>query len=265
MWTVRQWFVRTAHSAELRLRPTGRLIYVLSASTLTAGIASAVLQCPSELSVSASAIQDELCCFRRTLFEFDSREGFESQQWRSVDDVVMGGVSRSQVEFCDKEKQGFLRFSGEVKRVPFLFKGGFSSAKVSEPLKIKPDELSRYEGCGVIVRGDGKIYKLRIERLDLNLDGVHWQASFKAPEGSWAPILINWDSFVPVRRGKEQDIPKSRLFDAASKAKDGYGEYRLGILVSDNQIGPFTLELQKMFTYSNPEIDGECKSGPASI
>lgn len=153
------------------------------------------------------------------LVDFD--DAGEYRDWRPVDDVVMGGVSRSSLQ---PVAPGIARFSGQVS---LDHGGGFASIR-TEP------RAWRTEGATAIVmrcRGDGHTYKFTV-RVDDGYDGLQYQARFQPARSDWTIVRLPIAAFAATFRGRK--VP-------------GIGPLRpqlirrLGLMVSDRQAGPFEL------------------------
>jgi monofunctional biosynthetic peptidoglycan transglycosylase len=143
--------------------------------------------------------------------------------WRSIDDVVMGGVSRSDMVV----KDGIATFRGEVS---LENNGGFASVR-SMP---EVHDLRGYDGLVLRVRGDGNRYAFRL-RNSAAFDGASFQVRLRPPPGEWVEIAIPFSDFVPVFRGR-------RL--AGHPPLDPSRIMTFGLLISDKQEGPFQLDIQ---------------------
>ena len=124
-----------------------------------------------------------------TLLDFD--DAAEAAAWYAVDDVVMGGVSRSGF---DLSEPGIARFSG---RVSLENGGGFAS------VRTPPRDWDAAGATAFVlrVRGDGRSYKLTVRTGD-GFDGVQYQARFAPPAGEWTEVRLPVASFVPTFRGR---------------------------------------------------------------
>jgi monofunctional biosynthetic peptidoglycan transglycosylase len=163
---------------------------------------------------------------------FDFGDPDRAGGFAPVDDAVMGGRSRSSAVLDG----GALRFEGEVSLEDG---GGFASIR-SAPA---PLDLSGAAGLALRVRGDGKRYKVNL-RTDDALDGVTWQAAFETATGGWEVILLPFEGFAPMVRG--------RPAPAAGPLQPGRIR-TVGLLISDRQAGPFRLELAAVAGY---RLDG---------
>lgn len=148
--------------------------------------------------------------------------------WRNIDDAVMGGRSASEMRFS----YGSAVFSGNVS---MQNGGGFASAR-SQPID---HDLTRFRGISIRVRGDGKVYAIRI-RSDRGFDGVNYQASLETVDGKWIEIRIPFDLLLPVFRGRP--VSGYPPLDRASIKT-------FGLMVSRRQMGPFRLEVDWIRAY----------------
>jgi len=159
-----------------------------------------------------------------TLLDFDDEA--DAALWRPVDDVVMGGVSRSAFEIAGP---GVARFTGNVSLETF---GGFASVRTPP---------RQWDTAGAIafvlrVRGDGKQYKFTLRTGDA-FDGIQYQARFQPPVGQWAEVRLPVESFVATFRGRK--VPFAPRLDPAKVRA-------LGLMISDKQAGPFELLIDRI-------------------
>jgi monofunctional biosynthetic peptidoglycan transglycosylase len=159
-----------------------------------------------------------------TLLDFD--DAAEAAAWYAVDDVVMGGVSRSGF---DLPEPGIARFSG---RVSLENGGGFAS------VRTPPRDWDTAGATAFVlrVRGDGRSYKLTVRNGD-GFDGVQYQARFAPPAGEWTEVRLPVASLVPTFRGRAL---------AGVPPLDPAGVRALGFMVSDRQAGPFELLIDRI-------------------
>lgn len=140
-----------------------------------------------------------------------------------VDDVVMGGHSRS--SFGPHSRDTSL-FSGLVS---LENGGGFASVRMG----LARTDFSEVESLKLRVRGDGRVYQLRLRSEDSE-DGPGYAARFETTAGQWEILTIPLSDFEATFRGRP--VPEVRpLRDSAV--------CQIGILISDRQEGPFRLEM----------------------
>ena len=156
---------------------------------------------------------------RTVLIDFD--DPGDVAQWTPVDDVVMGGVSRSA---CTQAGPGIARFAGHVS---LANSGGFASIR-TRPRAWQTEGASAFV---LRVRGDGRTYKFTI-RTDDGYDGVQYQSRFTPPAAGWHEARLPTESFAATFRGRT--VPGAPPLDP--------GRVRaLGLMLSDRQAGTFEL------------------------
>jgi monofunctional biosynthetic peptidoglycan transglycosylase len=153
-----------------------------------------------------------------TIFDFARGD----ELWPSINDGVMGGVSSGEMT---RSISGFATFQGTVS---FDNNGGFASVR-SQP---RVHDLSAYDGLVIRVRGDGKRYGFRL-RTDASFDGVSYQVVIEPPADEWTELLLPFESFVPVFRGRRVD--RHPPLDRRRVAT-------FGLLIS-RQEGPFRIDI----------------------
>ena len=158
----------------------------------------------------------------RTLVDFVAADSSLSE-WRTVDDVVMGGVSRSRIH---RTEDGTAVFEGTLS---LENNGGFASVRTL----TEPPDLSGCKDVVVRVRGDGRRYRLRL-RTDERFDGIAYQATFPTEAGEWTEVAIPFTAFEPSFRGRKP--PGAPPLDPARIRQ-------VGFLVADGQEGEFRLEV----------------------
>lgn len=128
----------------------------------------------------------------KILFDFNNPSVDVKNVWGAVDDVVMGGVSQSNI----KLSSGTALFSGNVSTEN---SGGFASVRTKN---FDPSfNLSGYEGVEIRVKGDGKRYKI-ILRTETNWDGVGYCYSFDTEADTWINVKVPFAELTPVFRAK---------------------------------------------------------------
>ena len=126
------------------------------------------------------------------LFDFNKNSNIED--WRIVDDVVMGGRSSGSFSISP---EGFGLFEGQIS---LENNGGFSSVRYQFK-KLKVNEASK-----IIIRlkGDSKNYQFRIK--DKTSTYYSYIASFQT-SGEWEEIEIPLKDMFPSFRGRKLDMP----------------------------------------------------------
>jgi len=159
-----------------------------------------------------------------TLLDFD--DAADLALWRPVDDVVMGGVSRSTFE---RAGAGVARFSGNVSLENF---GGFASVRTPP----RDWDAAGAQAFLLRVRGDGKTYKFTVRTSD-GFDGIQYQSRFTTTAGEWTDVRLPVREFVATFRGRK--VPFAASLDPA-KAR------AIGFMISDKQAGPFELLVDRI-------------------
>eukprot|EP00166_Cyanidium_caldarium_P002820 ctg_277.g119 len=141
-----------------------------------------------------------------------NESGSIREHWGAVDDIVMGGVSSSHLEWMPTLRSA--RFTGQVRTENF---GGFASVRTL-PFR-RPLDLRPYDGFELRVRGDGQRYKF-IVRCDERWDGLAYCFSFDTqdarewPADQWQTVRMPFRQFVPVFRASTR--PNEPPLDASS-------------------------------------------------
>ena len=163
----------------------------------------------------------------------DFRSPDEAQSWEVINDVVMGGISKSTMLITSHKT---ALFEGNVSLKNY---GGFAS------IRTYPHDylLGSYDGLIIRVKGDGKSYRLRL-RTDDQFDGIAYQATFLTTSDKWGTVHLPFRDFIPVYRGHIiTDAPS--LNPAHIK--------RLGFMIADKQSGPFRLEIEWVKAYAEKQ------------
>jgi len=160
---------------------------------------------------------------------FDFSQSQNALAWRSIDDRVMGGVSRS--NFTAKDDDGaFAVFSG------FLSldnNGGFCSVRADLNQAIPASAEHIWIECRNNMSLGSKDYYLNLRTSD-TFDGISYRTAFR-PIGTFARYECVEFEFTPVFRGRSViDAPALEL----TKVR------QVGLMVADAQVGPFELEIR---------------------
>jgi monofunctional biosynthetic peptidoglycan transglycosylase len=147
----------------------------------------------------------------------------EDVSWSVIDDVVMGGVSRSRMHRTERNTG---LFEGELS---LENNGGFASVRAD----LGRLDLSGFTGLVLRVRGDGRTYQVRL-RTDDRFDGIAYRARFATRDDAWQTHRIAFDAFTPTFRGRNlSDVPPL----------DRRRIHQLGFMPADRSPGPFSLEI----------------------
>ena len=153
---------------------------------------------------------------------FDFQTATNTAAWQVVNDDVMGGVSTSSFRLTN----GAAVFQGEVS---LKNNGGFASVR-SLPAN---HDLSGCDTFVIRVRGDGRRYNFTA-RTDRSFDSTIYQCAFTTKKGEWGEHRLPLKEFVPTSRGRV--LSGAPPLDAAKVTS-------VGFLISDQQDGPFQLEV----------------------
>ncbi|MDZ8263635.1 CIA30 family protein [Nostoc sp. ChiQUE01b] len=128
----------------------------------------------------------------KLIFDFTKPSAELKDNWGALDDVVMGGVSASNIQLVENT----ALFAGNVSTAN---SGGFASVRTKnfDP----PFNLSSYEGVKLRVKGDGQRYKIFL-RTDTQWDGIGYGYSFDTVANTWIDIHIPFADLTPVFRAK---------------------------------------------------------------
>ncbi|WP_246828902.1 CIA30 family protein [Synechococcus sp. PCC 7502] len=127
-----------------------------------------------------------------SLFNFRDPSKNSQDAWGAIDDVVMGGVSQSNITVSSS---GAI-FSGVVSTAN---SGGFASVRTRnfEP----PLNLAQYTGIELRLKGDGQRYKFLV-RGETRWDGVAFSISFDTERERWITVRIPFTQMQPIFRSK---------------------------------------------------------------
>jgi len=163
----------------------------------------------------------------------DKRE-FENM-WAPLDDVVMGGVSVSNIKLAEHG----ATLVGETSS---RNNGGFCSArsKNCDPAY----DITGYSSLGMRVRCDrGMRYKV-ILRDAPGWDTIAWCFSFDTKAGQWMDLKVPLKDFIPVVRGNTlRDAPRKINTANIYSVQVMLSKYEYdGALNPNFQEGPFSLD-----------------------
>ncbi|OUL35841.1 NADH:ubiquinone oxidoreductase [Nostoc sp. T09] len=128
----------------------------------------------------------------KLIYDFTNPSDELRNIWGALDDVVMGGVSASNMQFVENT----ALFAGNVSTAN---SGGFASVRTKN---FDPAfNLAGYDGVELRVRGDGKRYKLFL-RTDTKWDGLGYSYSFDTVANTWIDVRIPFAELIPVFRAK---------------------------------------------------------------
>ncbi|GGZ63392.1 CIA30 family protein [Paraglaciecola chathamensis] len=144
----------------------------------------------------------------------------ESDSWKSVNDGVMGGISKSQLSHVDK----LAVFSGHVS---LENNGGFASVT----RRVFAINVTHDAELSIRVMGDGKRYQLRL-KPSLEKGVPSYVVGLTTQANVWQTFRFKLSEFKATLRGKKvADAPMLNWQDVK----------QLGFLIGDRQQGDFCL------------------------
>jgi NADH dehydrogenase [ubiquinone] 1 alpha subcomplex assembly factor 1 len=133
-----------------------------------------------------SAVQDKL-----TIFDFAQENS--AKGWYTVNDGVMGGLSKGQFSI----ENDLAVFRGEVSTDN---NGGFTMIQN----QFKTVVTKNFKGFVIKLKGDGKEYQFRVKSDRYQRYSYVFQFS---TSGEWEEIIIPFSDLVPRFRGRLVDVP----------------------------------------------------------
>jgi len=181
----------------------------------------------SALAVDPIPASEDQSSSQKLITDFQSTD--ERKNWRIVNDVVMGGISRSEMLMST---DSIAVFKGSLS---LENNGGFASVRTF-PTNYN---LSGFDGVSIRVRGDGKKYQFRL-KMGNRFDGISYKTPFEPTSGKWSIFFFKFGEFIPTFRGR--GVP-----DAPALVPDRIRQ--IGFLIADQQQGPFQLEIDWIKAY----------------
>ena len=151
----------------------------------------------------------------------------EQQKWKSVNDTVMGGVSKGESVLTAQSNR---LFKGVIS---LENNGGFASIRTSG---AKYD-LSEYTGLEIKVKGDGRLYYLTARNSSRGTF-AYW-SPVQPANGKWETYQIPFKSFYATSFGRK--IPKLKLNTKKIMS--------VGFMLFDKKDGAFSLEIESIRPY----------------
>ncbi len=138
------------------------------------------------------------------LFDFTQPNPEHLALWGALDDVVMGGVSRSGLQPAEDS----VCFTGLVSTEN---SGGFASIRTRnfEP----PLNLAAYRGIELRIKGDGQRYKFFLRDRE-GWDAIAYGYSFDTSPQEWITVRLPFAELNPVFRARFQ--PDAKPLDPSS-------------------------------------------------
>ncbi|WP_066375544.1 MULTISPECIES: CIA30 family protein [unclassified Anabaena] len=176
----------------------------------------------------------------KLIFDFTNPSTELKNVWGAVDDVVMGGVSASNIFL----RENTALFTGNVSTAN---SGGFASVRTKnfDP----PFNLSGYAGVELRVKGDGQRYKFFL-RTDPQWDSLGYSYSFDTVADTWINVRVPFADLIPVFRAKS--VPNAPAIDSS---KINSFQLMLSKFEYDGALNPkfspgnFALEVEEIKAY----------------
>lgn len=187
------------------------------------------------LALAALFTQTPLSAAEKNVASFETDEALKS--WTSVNDGVMGGVSKGGFK---RSEQGTLLFAGDLS---LENNGGFAS------IRMKPGALGLSGMSALVVkaRGDGRTYWVELRVTD-QMSASSYRAYLPTTAGEWKEAQIPFADFKLQTFGRE--LPLKAINPAAVSS--------VGFTLADKKPGPFALEIGAI-----KAVGGEAEAEPA--
>jgi NADH dehydrogenase [ubiquinone] 1 alpha subcomplex assembly factor 1 len=128
----------------------------------------------------------------KEIYEFTTQT--KVNEWRIVNDGVMGGISKSSLLLTNA---GHGQFSGHVS---LDYNGGFASIQLDKSIKLAKE----MKFIVLRVKGDGKAYEFRLKGETSQSESYVHQFT---TAGEWEIIKLPISEFYPQFRGRKLNIP----------------------------------------------------------
>lgn len=155
---------------------------------------------------------------------FDFNKNVTINNWRIVDDVVMGGISNGNFKL---NKDGHGEFYGAIS---LENNGGFSSLRY----RFQPKDVKNYQFVVLRVKGDAKKYQFRVKDNVSNY--YSFIAVFQTSE-EWQTIKIPLLEMYPAFRGR-----KLNMDNFSSKEIE-----EIAFLIGNKRAENFKLEIDAIY------------------
>jgi len=149
-------------------------------------------------------------------------------QWRIVNDGVMGGLSSSKAVIKDDK----IIFSGNVS---LENNGGFASLRSP----VKDYNFEKFSGIEIKIKGDGKRYSISMKEITY-FSGYFYTSSFETNKDEWIVAQIPFNQFKLYYLGKDINSSKKIPLDNIKE---------ISLLIGDKQEGEFKAEIDYIMLY----------------
>ena len=177
--------------------------------------------CIAAIAVTSLFGHHSLSAAEKTVATFANDEALKS--WTSVNDGVMGGVSKGGFK---RSEQGTMIFSGELS---LANNGGFAS------VRMKETELGLAGTNALVVKakGDGRTYWVDVRFAD-QMGASSYRAFLPTTAGEWKETRLPFADFKLQAFGRELPLKPINPASIAS----------VGFTLADKKEGPFSLEVE---------------------
>jgi len=149
-------------------------------------------------------------------------------QWRIVNDGVMGGLSSSKATIKDDK----IIFSGNVS---LENNGGFASLRSP----VKDYNFEKFSGIEIKIKGDGKRYSVSMKETTY-FNGYFYTSSFETKKDEWIVVRIPFNEFKLYYFGQETNSNKKIPLNNIKE---------ISLLIGDKQAGEFKAEIDHIMLY----------------
>lgn len=186
------------------------------------------------VAIAALVFHPPLHAAMKTIASFENDASLKA--WTSVNDSVMGGISKGGFKRTDK---GTLLFTGELS---LENNGGFAS------IRMEPADLGLAGTSAVVVkaRGDGRTYWVDL-RVSDQMSASSYRAFLPTTAGEWKETTIPFKDFKLQAFGRELPV---KPINPASIASAGF-------TIADKKEGAFSLEIESVKATGEPESIGK--------
>ena len=150
-------------------------------------------------------------------------------QWRIVNDGVMGGLSSSNVNVNEDNK---IVFNGIVS---LENNGGFASLRSP----VKDYNFEKFTGLEIKIKGDGKRYSVSMKETSY-FNGYFYTNSFETKKDEWIVVQIPFNQFKLYYFGKETNSSKKIPLNNIKE---------ISLSIGDKQEGAFITEIDYIKLY----------------
>jgi NADH dehydrogenase [ubiquinone] 1 alpha subcomplex assembly factor 1 len=157
---------------------------------------------------------------------FDFTEADAAKQWQTVNDGVMGGVSKGKFKVTESKT---MEFFGTL---CLANNGGFASVRS----KAKKLDLEKGDTLVAKVRGDGREYTLNLYP-NRSRTAFSYRATVQTKKDEWIEVKVRLDDFEATSFGRV-------VREAGAVKPDEISS--VGFLLGDKKAGPFKLEVESI-------------------